>query len=102
MDKPTIPDVIKRFAAYRAQHPTWGSLHIVLEDHNLSDSSVSYCLAWAKGQGDTEGAALADLLLRMSRSQRWRLSVKIVDAEVAAYRAAMAPEVELPTPQEPK
>lgn len=28
--KPTIPEVVDRFAAYYARNPAWGSLHVVL------------------------------------------------------------------------
>lgn len=44
--KPTIPDVIDRFRAYFAQpsNGAWGSLHIVLDDNNVDDDSVRFCI----------------------------------------------------------
>jgi hypothetical protein len=78
--RPTIPDVVDRFRAYLAQHPAWGSLHIVLEDGNTQDSSVDGCLHRALEDGDVEGAELARVLRRMSRTQRLKLG--------AAARAA--------------
>jgi hypothetical protein len=72
--KPTIPEVIDRFIPYYRQHGVWGSLHIVLEDGNYDDSSVLYCFERATRTGDTEGAALAEILLTMSRTQRSKLA----------------------------
>lgn len=79
--KPTIPEVLPRFVAYHACNPVWGSLHIVLEDGNCDDSSVRFCLEEAEKRGDAEGAELARILLRMSRSQRGRLDWKVTQAE---------------------
>lgn len=73
-DRPVItPEVIERFAAYYRRHPTWGSLHIVLDDDNLADSHVEFCIGWALGEGDSEGHELACLLRSMTRSQRARI-----------------------------
>lgn len=73
--KPSItPELLARFRAYYLKHPTWGSLHVVLDDDNLHDAHVAYCLDWAEGIGDEEGAALARILLPMSRSQRGRIA----------------------------
>lgn len=47
-----------------------GSCHIVLDDDNIDDGSVSYCLHSALAKGDRLGAAMAQVLLRLSRSQR--------------------------------
>lgn len=74
MPKLTVPDVIERFRAYHATNPVWGSLHIVLEDHNVEDSSVRFCVQYAEQTGDVEGAELARVLLTLSRTQRSRLS----------------------------
>lgn len=71
--KPTIPDVIARFRAYHAEYLAWGSLHIVLDDNNVDDDSVAFCKAWALEHGDAEGAALADILATMSKTQRRKL-----------------------------
>jgi hypothetical protein len=73
--KPSIPQVVERFAAYRSKpgNDEWGSLHIVLSDGNLTDDSVRFCIAWARDHSDTEGLALATVLLSMSRTQRLKL-----------------------------
>lgn len=73
--KPTIPDVRDRFAAYRSKpgNTVWGSLHVVLEDGNVKDDNVLFCIEWAEERGDTEGAELARVLLTMSKTQRLKL-----------------------------
>jgi len=75
-DKPKIPDVIERFRAYyqKPGNGAWGSLHIVLDDGNTQDDNVRFCIQAAEERGDTEGAELARLLLRMSRTQRGKIA----------------------------
>lgn len=76
MAKPTIPEVIDRFRAYKAlpQNACWGSLHIVLDDNNINDCHVQFCIDYARERGDTEGEELGKLLLQMSKTQRLKLS----------------------------
>ena len=50
-----------------------GSLHIVLDDQNVKDSHVQFCVEWARDHDDPLGALLAGLLLRMSKTQRTKL-----------------------------
>jgi len=71
--KPTIPEVIERFRAYRILNPLWGSLHIVLEDMNVSDADVTFCRNFAAEHSDPEGEELAAILLRMSETQRRKI-----------------------------
>lgn len=47
-----------------------GSLHIVLSDENTGDSSVRFCLDWAKAHEDPLGVALAELLLNIPEDKR--------------------------------
>lgn len=73
------PEVIRRFAAYHEspRGGSWGSLHIVLDEGNVRDGDVGQCIPWAEERGDLEAADLARLLLRMSKSQRWRVARKV-------------------------
>jgi len=71
--KPVIPEVVDRFRAYHDEHPTWGSLHIVLDDGNVEESHVAFCVSWAIEHDDWEGANLGAVLLRMSKTQRRKL-----------------------------
>lgn len=74
--RPTVPAVLPRVRAYRDQpgNSVGGRLHLVLDGGNTRDSHVQYCLEHAKAIGDTEGAALARILLRMSKTQRGKLA----------------------------
>lgn len=77
-DRPTLtPEIYDRFAAYYAEHPSWGSLHVVLDDINLADDDVEFCIRYAESCGDAEGAALARILLSLTRTQRGRISKRI-------------------------
>lgn len=71
------PDVVARFAAYYRREPVWGSLHVVLDEGNIGDGSVERAREWAVERGDSEGEALAGLLMLMSPSQRGRLAAKV-------------------------
>lgn len=76
-DRPTItPALVDRFRRY-LHHPAtcgdWGSLHIVLADDNIGTEHVEFCIRWATEHDDLEGAALARILLTMSKSQRGRI-----------------------------
>lgn len=77
--KPTIPDVLPRLRAYVEQEGNWagGSLHIVIDDGNITDSDVAYCREWSRRRGDAEGEALAEILLRMSLTQRRKLATLV-------------------------
>lgn len=76
MIKPTIPEVAPFIEMYYRMegHEMGGSLHIVLEDQNVANHNVEWCREYALRSKDYFGAALANILLRMSTSQRWRLS----------------------------
>jgi hypothetical protein len=69
-----VPFVLADFQAYHAANPTWGSLHVILDDGNYSDSSVRYCVHSAAESGDVEGERLARILLSMSTTQRRKLA----------------------------
>lgn len=69
----SVPQVVDRFRAYREANPTWGALHVVLDDGNVRDIHVKGCIEDALERGDTEGHELACLLLGMSTTQRRKL-----------------------------
>lgn len=72
--KPTIPEVLPLVRAYYAKgNYAGGALHIVLEDGNVKDSDVRFCISWARQENDADGLALAELLLKMSKTQRIKL-----------------------------
>ena len=66
--------LLRRFKAYHAEHLTWGSLHIALDDVNLSNEDVLFCLNDARERQDAEGVVLARILLSCTPHQRERIS----------------------------
>lgn len=90
MPKQSISDLLPCFVDYLRANPAWGSLHIVLEDGNHSNADVEFCISFAEQQGDEEGADLARLLLKMSKTQRGKLSRLAYEA----IRAAMSRETQ--------
>lgn len=74
--KPTVPEVLPLVHAYyrKPGNEVGGNLHIVLDDGNVEDGHIQYCLEQAEADGDEDGVVLASLLLRMSRTQRSKLS----------------------------
>ena len=66
MKKPTIDEVWPLVQAYRERYGT--NLHIVLDDLNIDDGSVEFCLE--RCIADTE---LAIKLSQMSKTQRKKL-----------------------------
>jgi hypothetical protein len=80
--KPTIPEVLPLLREF-AQAPgneVGGVLHIVLDDGNVHDEDVRYCIEEADAQGDELGSTLGRVLLRMSKTQRAKLSSMFYDA----------------------
>lgn len=71
--KPTVPEVIALARAlYETDHGTVGGcLHIVLDDGNMD--SVPFCLQWAKDHDCGQCIVLAEMLLRMTKTQRRKL-----------------------------
>ncbi len=69
-------DIMQQFADYKKLHPVWGSLHVALDDDNLKDASIQFCLNEATRTNDTKGVILAKYLLTMTKSQRARVSAK--------------------------
>lgn len=65
-----------RFNAYYSmpENGVWGSMHIVLDDRNLENHSVDFCIKLAKERGDKEGHELALILRRLSKTQRGKIA----------------------------
>jgi len=82
MKKPTIPEVMPLVRAYQAKdgNSVGGSLHIVLGDGNVDDSSVGFCKQYAAERNDLDGVELANVLLQMSKTQRLKISAKFYEA----------------------
>jgi hypothetical protein len=74
--KPTLPEVEPLVRAYYAKsgNSVGGNLHVVLDDCNIKDANIRYCLKECHRLGDGDGASIAELMLQMSRRQRKRLA----------------------------
>ena len=75
MNKPTVPEVLPIVRHYCGLpgNGCGGNLHIVLDDKNVRDSDVQFCLVQCEEKEDLEGAELCSLLLRMSTTQRLKI-----------------------------
>lgn len=73
LPKPTLPEVVDRFADYHRRNPSWGMLHSALDGGNVADGHILLDVKWAEYKGDAEAVMLTNLLLRMSRRQRLAL-----------------------------
>lgn len=71
---PPTRAMLTRFRDYHFCHPSWGTLHVVLDDLNLDDAAVDFCARYAREEGDIEGYQLACALRDMSPSQRRKLA----------------------------
>jgi len=61
---------------YEEDNPAGGSLHIVLDDGNLGDNSVSFCYGYASAKEDNLGVHIAFLMELMNIKQRiitWKI-----------------------------
>lgn len=74
--RPTVDQFMDVARSYIEANPIGGALHIVVDDGNLEDSSVAFCIDFALKEGDGYGAALALLMLHMSKTQRGRIATR--------------------------
>lgn len=79
MNRPSIPEIIDRFAIYyqKPGNQAWGKLHVILDDGNVTDSTVEWCIEYANLCQDFEAVALAQILLSMTKTQRLKLPHKV-------------------------
>ena len=71
----TVPEVLPIVREYysRPGNGVGGSLHIVLDDGNVSNADVLFCIRCAEEKGDKAGVELGEILLGMSRTQRLKI-----------------------------
>lgn len=76
MPKPTIPEVRPLVQALYATDGGGAGccLHIVLDDSNIEDGSVEFCIGWAQKHSHPDCEKLGRLLLQMSKTQRLKLA----------------------------
>jgi hypothetical protein len=74
-----VPEFKRVALKYAGENEIGGALHIVTDDGNLDDSHVEWCITYAVSQDDYYGAALALLLMQMTRTQRGKVSKEWYD-----------------------
>jgi hypothetical protein len=69
-DRPQVPDALPLKASIYARHGAGCCLHVVIDDGNLGDSTIRYCL---DGAEHDDCRALAVMMLQMTPTQRRKL-----------------------------
>ena len=75
----TIPDhevyhaLLLMTRGYYRDNPVGGSLHIALDDGNMEDSHLDFCIKTAKERQDNPGLVLARALKHSSMTQRLKV-----------------------------
>lgn len=74
--KPTIPEVLPLINQYAREdgNSNGGSFHIVLEDGNVTDHNVEFCLKESCDRNEILGVLIGEKLLLMSKTQRLKIS----------------------------
>jgi hypothetical protein len=74
--KPTITEIIPLLKEYYEidGNGVGGDYHIVLDDDNVENSHVEYCLNEARKKKDKLGIKIGGMLMKMSKTQRRKLS----------------------------
>lgn len=77
--RPTVPEVLPLARAYYAKpgNAAGGNLHLVLDNKNVQDDHVRYCLECAMAADDSAGVELAQTLLKMTKTQRLKLAALV-------------------------
>jgi len=72
----TVPDALPLVRRYYALpgNGSGGALHIVLDECNVEDGNIDWCMKRAEANRDHAGQALALVLRRMSKTQRRKLA----------------------------
>jgi hypothetical protein len=76
MQRPNVPEVAPLVAELYKRNAVGCCLHIVLDDGNVSNRHVDFCIAWARDKGHKECEHLAKKLRLMSTTQRRKLYVR--------------------------
>ena len=91
-DTDWFPEFMKLCADYYTTNPCGGSLHTVLDDGNLTNSSIDWCAGYAWGQKDPQGNQIARLMRWMTHRQRRKVYAHYV------YYASGLPVTQSNTP----
>jgi hypothetical protein len=74
-EKISVLDVLPLAISYLSKpgNSVGGSLHVVIEDRNLEDSHLRFCISHSKANNDLDGISLAEEMLKLSKTQRGKL-----------------------------
>lgn len=75
--KPISEENLNRFKAYYAKRFNWGNLIPVLRTGKIKDKDVEACKDACIRFDDEQGAALCDVLMGLSKSQRLKLPIQV-------------------------
>ena len=62
---------------YCADFPGGGNLHIVLDDGNLEDFHIKFCIKEAEKEEDKVGQKIGEMLLELTMKEREKLTEKV-------------------------
>jgi hypothetical protein len=74
--KPTIPEIEPFVRDLYRRSCVGCCLHIVLDDGNIEDGNVKFCVEYAREMGHAECEKLASMMLLMSKTQRKKLGAR--------------------------
>lgn len=80
--EPYLDELVALVKEYYKTNPAGGSLHIVLDDGNLEDNNISFCMGYAAAEEDEAGVQLAILLKNMPLSVRQKLYARYEEYSV--------------------
>jgi len=66
-------EILELAAEYYQDYCTGGALHIVLDDGNIEDEHIEWCIKEAKIAGDKEAVELGEALLTLTIKQRYEI-----------------------------
>jgi hypothetical protein len=74
-NKITAPEIIKKSIHYYSLdgNSSGGNLHIVLDDGNIENSSIEFCMKKCIENNDLLGLELCQMLLSASKTQRKKI-----------------------------
>lgn len=73
----TVPEALPFMQAVYDRHATGCCLHIVLDDGNIKNSHVEFCIKNALEQGHSDCLRAACILMLCSSTQRIKLGEKV-------------------------
>jgi hypothetical protein len=75
MNNITVSELINKALIYHhlPGNGVGGNLHIILDDGNIKNNHIQYCLEISKEKNDKLGIELCELLLKATKTQRQKL-----------------------------